>query len=112
MKGTNLGEFEELAMLTVGALYPEAYGVSVKEEIRDKTGRKVTLSTVHAVLNRLEDKGYLKSHFGASTNERGGKRKRLFTITSNGVRALEDARDWREKLWNKIPEIALKGSHI
>ena len=111
MKGTNLGEFEELVMLTVGALYPEAYGVSIKAEIRLQTGRKVTLSTVHASLNRLQDKGYLESTFGNATSERGGKRKRLFTITSNGERALLHARQWREKLWNSIPKVAFPGTN-
>lgn len=110
MKGTNLGEFEELVMLTVGSLYPEAYGVSVKDEIRLQTGRKVTLSTVHVALNRLQEKGYLQSHQGDALPERGGKRKRLFTITRKGLRVLEDTRHWREKLWNSIPKIALSGS--
>ena len=110
MKGTNLGEFEELVMLTVGAVYPEAYGVSIKDEIRLQTGRKVTLSTIHAALNRLQEKGYLESQLGDATGERGGKRKRLFTITSNGVRALKNARSWREKLWNSIPKIAFPGT--
>jgi len=110
MKGTNLGEFEELVMLTVGTLYPEAYGVSIKDEIRSQTGRKVTLSTVHAALHRLENKGYLESQLGDATGERGGKRKRLFTITSNGVRALQDTRNWREKLWKSIPKIAFPGT--
>ena len=110
MKGTNLGEFEELVMLTVGTLYPEAYGVSVKNEIRRQTDRKVTLSTVHATLNRLENKGYLDSNFGPATKERGGKRKRLFTITSSGVRQLEAARTWRDRLWRSIPKMAFPGT--
>ena len=110
MKGSNLGELEELVMLTIGALYPYAYGVSVKDEIRNQTGRKVTLSTIHAVTNRLEDKGYVESHLGEASKERGGKRKRLFNITSNGVRVLEDTRAWRDRLWKSIPKMALPGS--
>ncbi|GHE65860.1 MULTISPECIES: PadR family transcriptional regulator [Roseivirga] len=108
MKGTNLGEFQELVLLTIGVLYPEAYGVSIKDEIRKKTGRKVTLSTVHGALNRLEKKGLVSSEFGEATSIRGGKRKRYFTITSSGVKALEETREQREELWNAIPQQALQ----
>lgn len=99
-------------MLTVGTLYPEAYGVSVKNEIKNQTGRNATLSTTHVTLSRLEEKGFLESHLGDATGERGGKRKRLFTITASGVRVLEDARNWREKLWSAIPNVALPGSQV
>ncbi len=104
MKGTNLGEFQELVLLTIGTLYPEAYGVGIKDEIREKTGRKVTLSTVHAALNRLEKKGLVQSSFGEATKIRGGKRKKYFTITSYGIKALEETRAQREQLWNAIPK--------
>ena len=103
MKGTNLGEFQELVLLTIGVLYPEAYGVGIKDEIREKTGRKVTLSTVHAALNRLEKKGLISSSFGEATKMRGGKRKRYFTISAAGVKTLQDVKAQREELWNAIP---------
>lgn len=108
MKGTNLGEFQELVLLTIGALYPEAYGVGIKEEIKSRTGRSVTLSTVHAALNRMEKKGLIKSELGEATSIRGGKRKRYFTITSYGVKALSDVKAQREALWNSIPDIVFK----
>ena len=81
MKGTNLGEFEELVLLTVGILYDNAYSVAIKQELNQQTGRKVTISSVHAAVYRLEEKGLLNSRMGEMTNERGGKRKRLFTIS-------------------------------
>lgn len=108
MKGTNLGEFQELVLLTIGILYPEAYGVGIKEEILAKTGRKVSLSTVHAALNRLEKKGLVESHFGETTQIRGGKRKRCFKITAYGLKTLEEARAQREELWNAIPQQVLQ----
>jgi len=110
MKGTNLGEFEELVMLAVGILYPEAYGVSLKEEIYQQTERKVTLSTIHSALHRLENKGLLKSHFGEATNVRGGKRKKFFTITAYGARALKEARKVRDTMFNSIPQLVLNPS--
>ena len=61
MKGTNLGEFEELVLLVVVALPQEAYSVAIADEIRVKAGRKVAHSVVHTALYRLEEKGFLKS---------------------------------------------------
>lgn len=107
MKGTYLGEFEELVLLTTGVLYDEAYGVAIKKEIQGQTGRKVTLSAVHSALHRLEDKGFLKSRLGGATKERGGKSKRFFAITAYGKKSLEEARGMRDSLWSQIPKIAL-----
>lgn len=107
MKGTYLGEFEELVMLSVGVLYPQGYGVAIKNHIENLTSRKVTLSTVHASLHRLQKKGFLESEFGEATRERGGKRKKIFTITVAGSKALRASRGWREELWATIPDIAL-----
>ncbi len=105
MKGTHLGEFQELVLLSIGVLYPEAYGVGIKEEIYAKTGRKVTLSTVHAALNRLEKKELIKSELGEATKIRGGKRKRYLTITAYGIKMLSESRAQREQFWNAIPKI-------
>lgn len=108
MKGTNIGEFEELVLLMVGVLYPGAYGVGIKNEILNRTGRKVTLSAVHAVLQRLQEKGLLTSEFGETTKARGGKRKKLFQMTSAGSTILSATRDTRNELWSEIPKVALK----
>src|SRR5688572_32494419 len=81
MKGTNLGEFEELVLLTVAALLEDAYSVAICDELTNNTGRTVKLGVVHAVLNRLEEKGLVKSRLGEATNVRGGKRKRFYTVT-------------------------------
>lgn len=112
MKGTYLGEFEELALLTVGVLSDNAYGVSVKNEVEHQSGRKVTLSAIHAVLNRLQDKGFLDSTFGPATNERGGKRKRLFKMTNLGKDALKSSRSLRDQLWKQIPEVVWDSNSV
>ncbi|MFY0591748.1 PadR family transcriptional regulator [Roseivirga sp.] len=109
MKGTQLGEFEELVLLIVGVLFPEAYGLSIREEIIGQTKRKVAIGAVHSSLSRLQEKGFLKSELAEATHERGGRRKRLFTITASGKRALERNHELRNGLYNQIPEIALKG---
>jgi len=104
MKGTNLGEFEELVLLMVVAIPEEAYSVAIADEIKEKTGRKVAHSVVHTSLYRLEKKGFLKSEMGAATTERGGRRKRMYAITAIGMRALELSKTQRDQLWHLIPQ--------
>ncbi len=111
MKGTHLGEFEELVLLTVGILYNDAYGLAITDEIEQRTGRTVTISSVHKALMRMEQKGFLHSYMGGATEERGGRKKRLFTITNSGKEALREAYTMRNALWQAIPTIVWdKGS--
>ena len=111
MKGYHLGELEELVLLTVGILNQEAYGVAVLEEIKNQTGRKVNISAIHTVLNRLEEKGFLKSYMGGATEERGGRRKRLFTLSATGRVAIEEVKNLRNRLFDQLPPLALEFSH-
>ncbi len=108
MKGAYLGELEELVLLTVGILYPDAYGVAVMDELKQQAGRDLNISAVHAVLTRLEEKGYLKSTMSDPTEERGGRRKRIFTMTAAGKRALEEVQELRTSMFRQIPRIALQ----
>lgn len=105
MKGNYLGEFEELVMLTCALLKEEAYGINIVEEIYAKTGRKVNLSAVHVTLYRLEDKGMVKSEMGGATSQRGGRRKRIFQLTSIGINLLKEAKQNREQFWSHLPEL-------
>src|SRR5688500_12772148 len=90
-----LGEFEELILTMVAALQDEAYGASITAEIEQRLSREVTLSAVHVTLYRLEDKGYIKSKVGGATKERGGRRKRIYTITSAGLSILKAMKEAR-----------------
>jgi DNA-binding PadR family transcriptional regulator len=108
MKGTNLGEFEELVLLTIAALINDAYSVAICDELSQHTGRTVKLGVVHSVLNRLEEKGYVKSHLGEATNTRGGKRKRYYMVTNGGKAALLRSKEVRDELWKRIPDLILK----
>ena len=108
MKGTNLGEFEELVLLTVAALVNEAYSVGICDELEKQTGRTVKLGVVHSVLNRLEEKDLVKSKLGEATQARGGKRKRYYSITSAGKSALLKSKEVRDQLWSMIPQLSLK----
>ena len=106
MKGTNLGELEELILLTVTMLYNNAYAIAIRDEVKEKCNRSITISTVHAALIRLEKKGYVDSRYDGSTPERGGRRKHLFSITKSGYNALVQAKEQREFLWQHIPAIS------
>jgi DNA-binding PadR family transcriptional regulator len=108
MKGDYLGELEELVLLTVGILYKQAYGVAVMDEIEKQTGRVLNISAVHAVLTRMEEKGLVTSKLGDPTNARGGRRKRIFMLTAGGKRAIADANEMRNQLFEKIPKVALQ----
>lgn len=99
----NLGEFEEIVMLTIGVLGENAYGLAIKEDIESRLNRAVSMGALHTALYRLEDKGYLKSKLGKATNVRGGKPKRFFIVTNGGQKALKKAMDDRQQLWNEIP---------
>jgi DNA-binding PadR family transcriptional regulator len=103
MKRTFLGEFEEIVLLVVAGCTDEAYGVIIWEQLQQQTGRSITISAVHATLYRLEEKGFLSSQMGGATAERGGRRKRFFTVTALGSRALQEIQAMRDHLWQAIP---------
>lgn len=109
MKGTYLGEFEELILLTVALLDDNAYGVAIQNELKKKAGRQVAISAIHSALNRLANKGFVESGLGDATPERGGKRKRLFKVTAFGIKSLEQAKELRESYWTEIPQLSIEG---
>ncbi len=92
-KGESLGEFEHLVLLAVLRLGVDAYGMRVRREIAERTGRDVTIGAVYATLERLEAKGLVKSQIGDSTAERGGRAKRSFHLTGAGVEAVNRAQE-------------------
>ncbi len=102
-----LGEFEELVLTMVAVLQEDAYGAAISEEIETRMKRDVNLSAVHVTLYRLEDKGYLKSNLGGGTKERGGRRKRIYTITNAGLAMLKAMKEARLDLWKLIPQLKI-----
>lgn len=107
MKRTQLGEFEELVLLLVGSLKDDAYSISLKTAFKEATGRNPSIGAFHSALNRLEEKGFIKSHEGGATKERGGRRKRFYEITATGKKALQEAHDLRTGLFKLIPGVNL-----
>jgi DNA-binding PadR family transcriptional regulator len=102
MKGDKLGEFEEFALLALHAMKDGTYSVPVQQYMEEHLGRSVTIGAVYAALIRLEEKGYVRSVLSDPTPVRGGKRKRHYVPTAAGIRALQDLRRVRERLWQAI----------
>jgi len=99
MKGERLGEFEELVLLAVRQLGDEAHGPSVQELLARQAGREVTLGAIYAALDRAQRKGLADSWLGEPTAVRGGRAKRHYAVTPEGVAALEESRRVRDLLW-------------
>lgn len=97
-----LGSFEELVLLSACGLGEEAYAVSIHERIVDKGGRDASMGAVYTALDRLEQKGYLKSRLGAVTPTQGGRRKRYYDVTGSGLKALSTVRSVRQSLRDLI----------
>lgn len=105
-----LGEFEELVLLTVAAQHDEAYGVSIHEFLTEQTRKKINISAIHVALKRLETKGFVQSSFGGIKEERGGRRKKYYVITALGKKALDSSHDIRTSIYSQIPSINFRNA--
>ncbi len=105
MRRENIGELEELVLLTIGSIYKEAYALAILEEIKSQTNRTLDVTAVHSVLRRLEKKGFVTSEMGGATQDRGGRRKRFFSLTQAGRKVLDETMELRMSLYNKLPRL-------
>lgn len=110
MSKDHIGELEELILLLVVMLKEEAYGLAIRKALKEQANRNVTIGAVHGTVNRLEKKGFIESSMGGATEERGGRRKRIFSITASGKNVLQKSRDVKVNLWQQIPELAIKNA--
>ena len=94
-----LGEFEQVVLLALMRLGEEAYGVTIRREIEERTGRAVSLGGIYPTLNRLEDKGLVSSFMGEPNATRGGRAKRHFILEAEGLAALHRSRKMLASLW-------------
>lgn len=107
MKKHQLGEFEEVVLLTVGILHGNAYGVTIRQDIEERLNRGVSIGALQTTLRRLEKKGLLDSTHGEATAIRGGRPKLYYNITAEGKRAISHARDTRNALWSALPQYVI-----
>jgi DNA-binding PadR family transcriptional regulator len=104
MKGERLGEFEEFTLLAVRALGDPTYAVPIQQYVEKVTARPISLGSIYAALARLEDKGFLRSTMSEAEARRGGKAKRVYTVTPSGLRTARDLHRVRQRIWNAITE--------
>jgi PadR family transcriptional regulator PadR len=98
----HLGELEQIVLLAVLQTGLNAYGVPIRVEIEERTGRSLTVGALYRTLDRLEQKGYVASWFGDPTPERGGRSKRYFKVRPAGLRALRASRDALAAMWDGL----------
>src|SRR5262245_2686584 len=103
MSRESLGHFELLVLLALIRHADEAYGVPIAKAIEESTGKPVILASVYNTLERLEEKGMVRSSLGEPTAERGGRAKRYFSITAAGLREVKAAKKALTQLWRGIP---------
>jgi len=99
-----LGEFELMILLAVLHLGDEAYGVPISRELERHRRRDISVGSVYAALERLESKGLVASSLGDPTPERGGKAKRYFRVTKEGLRQVHETRRVLTGLWRALPD--------
>jgi PadR family transcriptional regulator, regulatory protein PadR len=104
MKGERLGEFEEFTLLAVRALGDNTYAVPIQQYVEKATGRTVSVGAIYAALARLEEKGFVRSTMSEAVAQRGGKSKRVYTVTASGLGTAKELHRVRERIWNAIAE--------
>ena len=106
----HLGEFEQIVLLAVLRLGDEAYGVPIRQDIEERTGRALTVGALYRTLDRLEEKGYVSSAFSDPTPERGGRSKRYFRIKPLGLRTLRASREALTAMWDGLDPLVQRGA--
>lgn len=97
-----LGEFEQFVLLATARLGNDAYGVAIRQEIEDRAGRGVSIGSAYQALDRLERKGYLNSAVGEPTPERGGRAKRYYTLSAEGLATVVRLRETLDRFWSGL----------
>jgi len=101
----SLGELEQIVLLIVLQLGPEAQAVAIRSELEERAGRRLTRGALYKTLERLTEKGMLDWKVGESTPERGGIPRRDFRVTAAGVRALRQSRRTLLELWSGLDHV-------
>ncbi|MGD8328952.1 MAG: PadR family transcriptional regulator [Acidobacteriota bacterium] len=99
-----LGEFEMVVMLTLLHLQDAAYGMTIRMEIEERTGRSVSIGAIYTTLRRLQRKGYVAAELGDPSPSRGGRAKKYFSLQPEGIEALQRSKEMFTQLWKDLPE--------
>ena len=104
-----LGEFEQLVLVAVLRLGDRPYAVPIREEIEQQTGRSVSRGAVYLTLDRMEQKGYLRSWIGEPTAQRGGKAKRFYEVQRSGLTRIRESKQGLLRMWHGLEQLLAKG---
>lgn len=102
-----LTRMEEILLLTVLQLGDRAYGVTIRERVREIVGRSFSVGAIYIPLERLKQQGFLKDRQGDPTPERGGRRKRFYKVTTSGMRALHRSKQLHDSVWKEVADLGL-----
>jgi len=103
-----LSRQEEIVLLSIWKLKDNAYGVTIREYISKITGKYWSIGAIYVPLDRLVDKGYVKTHQSEPVEKRGGRSKRFYEITPEGMEALAEIRQVQDTLWDGFPKLLIK----
>jgi len=106
MRTKFISRSEEFLLLAVWRLKENAYGVTIRDQIHEVTGKTWAYGALFVMLNRLEKKGYITSDFTDPSPRRGGKSKRIFKLSARGIKALEEVRKANESVWEGIKKLS------
>ena len=101
-RGEFLGEFGQMLLLAVVRMKDTAYGMVIRDEIEERTGRDISIGSVYSALDRMERRGFIGSHLGEASPERGGRAKRFYQLHPPGVIALQESRVALAALWDDV----------
>lgn len=101
---------EEMLLLAVWRLQDQAYGAAIRNHLTDVTDEDWSIGSVYGTLDRLARQGFVRTHMGSPTPERGGRSKRYFELTAEGVAALNRVRSVQQSMWDNLPGLALGGA--
>ncbi|MGD8778038.1 MAG: PadR family transcriptional regulator [Ignavibacteria bacterium] len=101
-----LSRAEELLLLALWKITDEPYGVNIRQYVSDITGKYWSIGAIYVPLDRLENKGYVESYLANPTPERGGKSKRYYKITNDGLEALREIQRMNSTLWGDMPDLS------
>ncbi len=102
-----LSRNDEILLLSIWRLQDEAYGVTIRHDVLERTGKKLTFGALWVSLDNLAKKGYLVKSLADPTPTRGGRGKVYYLLTSDGLRALQQVRNLQQTLWAGIPQLSL-----
>ena len=103
-----LTRLEEMLLMAIWRLKDNAYGVMIKKEVYERTRKKLTIGALYFALDQLYKKGYVTKKTGEPTQERGGRSKTFYLLTSLGKEGLQNARDIHSNLWDGVPDTVFK----